>query len=99
MDEMKLWDVNNHIDSCITVITETWLHENILALAVELAGRTIFRADCTSDSGKMRGGVCVYVNNSWCTAAVIERHFCPDLEFLLLKCRPFICRETSLRCL
>ena len=91
MDEIKLRDVNNRINSCIMVITETWLHENIPDLAVELAGRTIFCADRTSDSGKRRGGgVCVYINNSWCTdTAVIERHCCPDLEFIMLKCRPF----------
>lgn len=88
---MKLRDVNNRIGSCITVITETWLHENIPDSAVELAGRTIFRADRTSDPDKTRGGgVCVYVNNSWCTdTAVMERPCCPDLEFLLLIKQPF----------
>lgn len=79
------------------VITETWPHENIPDLAVELAGRTIFRAD----SGKTRGGgVCVYINNSWSTdTGVIERHCCPDLEFLEfleLKCRPiYLPREIT----
>ncbi len=29
-------------------------------------------------------------NNSWGTnATVIERHCCPDMEFLMLKCRLF----------
>lgn len=80
MEEMKLRDVINRIDSCMMVITETWLHENIPDLAVELAGRTIFQL----------GGVGVYVNNSGCTdTAVMERHCCPDLELLLLQCRPF----------
>lgn len=91
MDELKLREINNRINSCLTIITETWLHENIPDLVVELAGRTIFRADRTSDSGKRRGGgVCVYVNNIWCTdTTIIERHCCSDLEFLLLRCRPF----------
>lgn len=73
------------------MITENWLHENMSDAAVELAGRTIPHADRTSTSGKARGGgVCVYINNSWCTdAKVIERHCCPDMEFLILKCRPF----------
>lgn len=73
------------------MITETWLSSNILDLAVELAERIIFRSDCTLGYGKTRGGgVCVYIYNSWCTdTPVIERHCCPDLEFLLLKCRPF----------
>ncbi len=34
--------------------------------------------------------MCVYIHNSWCNdTAVIERHCCPDLEFLTLKCRQF----------
>lgn len=48
MAKIKLQDINNWIDSCIMVITETWLYENILDLAEELAGHTIFRADRTS---------------------------------------------------
>lgn len=73
------------------VITETWLHENIPDQAMELAGRTIYRADHTAESGKLKGGgVRIYVNNSWCTdSTVIERHCCLDLEFLMIKCRPF----------
>lgn len=79
------------LTSCITVITETWLSNNILDLAVELEERIIFQTDCTLGYGKTReGGVCVYIYNSWCMdTALIERHCCPDLDFLLLKCRPF----------
>lgn len=47
MDELKLGDVNNRIDNCSMVITETWLHDNIPDVAVELASRTIIWADCT----------------------------------------------------
>lgn len=98
MDEIKLRIVNRRMDSCVTLITETWLHENIPDSAVELAGRTIYRSDRTSESSKKRGGgVCAYVKNSWCTdTVIIERHCCPDLEFLLLKCRLFhLPRETT----
>lgn len=48
MAKIKLQDINNWIDCCIIMITETWLYENILDLAVELAGRAILRADYTS---------------------------------------------------
>lgn len=73
------------------VITETWLHDNIPDLAMELAGRSLYSVDHTADSGKSRGGgVCAYIHNSWCTdTIVIERHCCLDLEFLMLKCWPF----------
>ncbi len=73
------------------IISETWLHENIRDAAVELAGHSVYRADCALESSKTRGGgVCVFINNSWCTdVTVMERHCCADKEFLLLKCRPF----------
>lgn len=82
---------NNCLDCCIMVIMETWLHDNIPDLAMELAGRSLYCADRTADSGNSRGGgVCAYIHNSWCTDTIaIERHCCPDLEFLMLKCRPF----------
>lgn len=49
MGKIKLQVIYNQIESCIRAITETWLHVNILDLAVELA---IFRADRTSYLGK-----------------------------------------------
>ncbi len=87
MDDVRLRVTNNRLDSCITVFTETWLHENIPDLAAELAGHSLYRADRTANSSKVRGGgVCVYIHNSWCIDTVgIERHCCPDLEFLTLK--------------
>lgn len=35
MDVIKLQDSNTWLESCITVKTETWLHENILDQDVE----------------------------------------------------------------
>ena len=58
-------------DACILIITETWLHQLIPDSAIELAGYNTQRHDRTADSGKSRGGgLCVYVNSSWCTNAV-----------------------------
>lgn len=76
---------------CVSIITETWLNDGISDTVIQLAGLSVYRADRTSDSGKNRGGgVCIYVNNKWCTAVdVVERHCCPDLELLVVKCRPF----------
>ena len=72
-------------------MTETWLNPNIPDAAIELAGRTVYRADRTADSGKDKGGgVCIYVCNSWCNTTDIVETFCsPDLEFITVKCRPF----------
>lgn len=34
--------------------------------------------------------MCVFVKDDFCTdVTVVERHCCTDLEFLVLKCRPF----------
>lgn len=61
-------------------------------LAIELAGHHIHRADRTADgSGKTRGGgLCIYINQAWCTNSIItESHCSPNAEFLIVKCRPF----------
>ncbi|KAK3506378.1 hypothetical protein QTP70_002309 [Hemibagrus guttatus] len=73
MDELRLQTVTNNItkDSCILLITETWLHLSIPDSAIELTGYTAQHHDRTSDSGKSRGGgLCMYVNNNWCTNTV-----------------------------
>ncbi len=54
----------------------------------------VHRSDRTKElTGKSRGGgVCFYINNSWCNERNIHsiKSFCsPDLEFHTLLCRPF----------
>ncbi|XDV25252.1 hypothetical protein PO909_029198 [Leuciscus waleckii] len=73
------------------VITETWLDNAVPDAAIELAGRSVYRADRTADSGKNKGGgVCIYINNDWCISVDIIRSHCSlDIEYLSLKCRPF----------
>ena len=43
------------------------------------------------------GGVCLMVNQSWCTNTKITSQFCsPDIESLTIKCRPhYLPREFS----
>lgn len=93
MDELRLQVVTNNIikDSCILLITETWLHPLIPDSAIQLAGYTAQRLDRTSDSGKSRGGgLCVYINNNWYTNIVtVDSHCSPNLEYVTVKCRPF----------
>lgn len=43
LDDERLLVTNNHLESCITVIIETWLQENIPNPAVELAGQSLLR--------------------------------------------------------
>ncbi|KAI4883243.1 hypothetical protein NFI96_004646 [Prochilodus magdalenae] len=91
MDEIRLRITSNNMNSCVVIITETWLNRSVPDAAIELAGHSIYRADRTEASGKSRGGgLCIYIHNNWCTAAdTIEQHCSQDLEFLTLRCRPF----------
>ncbi len=66
----------------------------ILDSAIELTGFSVHRSDRTKElTGKSRGGgVCFYINNSWCDERDLHsiKSFCsPDLEFHMLLCRPF----------
>lgn len=91
MDEVRLRIISHRLNNCVMVITETWLDSAVPDAAIELAGRSVYRADRTSDSGKNKGGgVCIYINNDWCTSAdIIRSHCSPDIEYMSLKCRPF----------
>lgn len=80
------------IDHCSCLIfSKTWLDSTIPDAAIELAGRTAYQADRTTDSGKKTGGgLYIYINKSWCTNVTVMKKLCsPDAEMLLLKCRPF----------
>lgn len=91
MDEIRLRITSHCMDSCVMVITETWLDSAIPDAVIDLQGRTVYRADRTADSGKSKcGGVCIYVSNAWCTSTDIIKTYCSrDIEYLTLKCRPF----------
>ena len=98
IDEVRLRVISRRMDSCVAVVTETWLDGNIPDAAVEIAGRSLLRADRSAASGKSRGGgLALYVHNTWCTATRTVGTFCsPDLEYLAVKCRPFkLVRELS----
>ncbi len=62
--------------------------------AIELTGFSVHRSDRAKElTGKSRGGgVCFYINNSWCDERnlhSIKSFWSPDLEFHMLLCRPF----------
>ncbi len=81
-------------DCCVICLTETWMSAMVPDSAIELTGFSVHRSDRTKElTGKIRGGgVCFYINNSWCDERNIHsiKSFCsPDLEFHTLLCRPF----------
>jgi hypothetical protein len=58
----------------------------------------LYRHDRIAASGKTRGGgLCIFVNNSWCTISKEVLRFCsPDVEYLMISCRPhYLPREIS----
>ncbi len=73
------------------VIIETWLDSAISDIVIDLQDHTVYWVDRTADSGKSKGGgVCIYVSNAWCTSTdIMKMHCSPDIEYLILKCRPF----------
>ncbi len=81
-------------ECCVICLTETWMSAMVPDSAIELTGFSVHRSDRTKElTGKSRGGgVCFYINNSWCDERNLHsiKSFCsPDLEFHMLLCRPF----------
>ncbi|KAI3365298.1 hypothetical protein L3Q82_010390, partial [Scortum barcoo] len=73
MDEMKLRIVSAKINSCVAIVTETWLDNNIPDLAVELAGSSLLRADRTAASEKHRGGgLALYMHKACCLHTILN---------------------------
>ena len=79
-------------DCAIVCFTETWLDESTPDVAICPEGYTVFRADRSPDlSGKKRGGgLCVLINQRWCTDSTEITALCsPDLELISIVCKPF----------
>ena len=78
-------------ECCALIFTETWLSDKVSDCAFQLQTHSVHRADRTAASGKVKGGgVCVFINNSWCgDVRTVHKHCSPDVEFLLLRCRPY----------
>ena len=93
---------NEFRDSCMLCFTETWFCQNISDDSVSLKGfGTPIR--CNRDigvSGKTRGGgVCVYINEAWCSRSHVHTRKVlntPDLDLLSISLRPhYLPREFS----
>ncbi|KAL6458368.1 hypothetical protein MHYP_G00335980 [Metynnis hypsauchen] len=73
-------------DCCIICLREAWLSAEIPTQATEPADRT------KGLSGKSKGGgVCFMISHAWCGQRNVHfiKSFCsPDLEYLIISCRP-----------
>ncbi len=79
-------------ECCVLCFSETWLTSDTPDTAVQPDSFSLHRLDRHAETtGKAKGGgVCLLVNNSWCTdVEVISRCSSPVLEHLTIKCRPF----------
>ena len=56
---------------------------------IEMAGFSMYWQDRAAMSGKTRGGgVCLFVNNCWCAIEEVSRYCLPEVEYLMISCRP-----------
>ena len=73
--------------------TETWLSENVADSHVNIEGFSIFHANRTNDSGKLKGGgLCVFVNEQWChlNNITIKHKSCSkNAEIAIMGLRPY----------
>ena len=72
--------------------TETWLYPSVPDSSITPPGFQTFRTDrdCDITGKSVGGGVCVMVNERWCTDTDIVSSFCStDLELLIVRCQPF----------
>ena len=82
---------NVYREACVMAFCETWLDSTRPDDDIILDGFTVYRSDRTKESGKTRGGgLCIYINNRWCSNVKIHTTLCsPNLELLTLSVRPF----------
>ena len=85
-------------ECCVYAITETRLDSTIPDSAVTAPGFTLFRQDRVREDVDKEGGggVCFYINDSWCTDAKVLSQTCTsEVESLTIHCRQFyLPRET-----
>ena len=83
--------ISEYRNCCAICYIETWLKPETPDSEIEPTGFKVFRGDRTPDSGKTKGGgLCIFINTSWCTNSTLKKHLCtPNLEVLVVSSRPF----------
>ncbi|KAI2662337.1 putative RNA-directed DNA polymerase from transposon BS [Labeo rohita] len=93
MDELLLLSrINKDFSkSAALCFTETWLSESIPDNGLHISGFQLFRSDRIAElTGKTRGGgLCFYINESWCSDVTTLKNMCSNLEALFINCKPF----------
>ncbi|XP_058038014.1 uncharacterized protein LOC131197679 [Ahaetulla prasina] len=94
MDEILLLNkyYSDFRNSAVLCFSETWLNESIENSSLNIPGFQIERSDRIPEtSGKKKGGgLCLYINSSWCQDFNIIYKFCDNnLETLIINCKPY----------
>ncbi|CDQ92989.1 unnamed protein product [Oncorhynchus mykiss] len=78
------------IKNCkILCFTESWLDDDIKRTYCWRVIHSIGRTEQQPLVKTRGGGLCIYVNNSWCTTSKEVSRFCsPEVEYLMISCRP-----------
>ena len=91
--------ISENRNSSVLCFIETWLSDSIPSSAVTPPEFSIVRADRDINlSNKQKGGgLCLFINEKWCTNYFVVSKFCsPKLEYLVVRCKPFyLPREIS----
>ena len=91
-DELETWVryLHEFREASLLCLTETWFSD--LDPDPHHPGFTLMRCDRSRGAtGKTKGGgVCVFVNERWCSNVTVkEQHCCADVELLTVALRPF----------
>lgn len=79
-------------DCCVMAFPERWLTERDQDSDLMISGSGApHRLDRNGEvTKKTWGGVCLYINQRYCTTVTVREHICtPDVELLSVSVRPF----------
>ena len=88
----RLQNQHDFKNSHVLCFTETWLNDNHPDNLVTPPGYSLHRLDrdLVTTGKKDGGGVCIMVQNKWCSdVKIIAKGCTPNIEYLSIKCRPF----------
>lgn len=72
--------------ACILALTETWLKDQDSQSDLEIGGfgePYCLDRDPTATGETLGGGLCLYINKTWCNTVIVRESLCnPDIELL-----------------
>ena len=89
--------LNEYRDCSFLCFSETWFKDSNSNIDIDIDGFVCKHMDRTPESGKLSGGgVCIYVNERWCTNICVKHNYCsPDIELITVGLRPhYLPRES-----